>query len=90
MARESVMNPMREFVVGEWVVLKGISRHGKQRIDQHGKEWEVRDTGTFNGIRCISVLSEGETFKLAPGHKIRDMRWIHIKDDPDFEVILND
>ena len=54
------MNPMRDFVVGEWVVLKGISRHGKQRIDQHGKEWQVRD-----------------------------MRWVHINDDPDFVMINN-
>ena len=35
--------------VGQKVLLKGKSRHGKNRIQQHGDLWTVTKLGQFNG-----------------------------------------
>jgi hypothetical protein len=34
---------------GDIVWLEGKSRHGKNRIEQHGNPWTVNAKGKFNG-----------------------------------------
>ena len=38
------------FKKGDWLKLKGITRHGKNRIHQHGEWWEVDAVGTLTGL----------------------------------------
>ena len=61
------------------IVLEGISRHGKNRIHQHGNVWFVDEV---RGDR-MSLTSEHKTFKL--GDKMMyDARWVLLKNDPNF------
>ena len=72
--------------VGTQVILTGISRHGKNRIEQHGNPWTVNAIGSFNGNDAVRMRSENETFNLGQGRKMRDERWVFLKDDPNFWV----
>ena len=38
--------------VGKWVLLKGKTRHGKNRINQHGDMWLIEEVSTFQGQPC--------------------------------------
>lgn len=61
------------------IVLEGISRHGKNRIHQHGNVWFVDEV---RGDR-MSLISEHKTFKL--GDKMmHDARWVLLKNDSNF------
>ena len=75
--------------VGTQVILTGISRHGKNRIEQHGNPWTVNAIGSFNGNDAVRMRSENETFNLGQGRKMRDERWVFLKEDPNctFEVV---
>ena len=74
-------------VVGTWIKLKGISRHGKNRINQHGDKWEVDALGTFNGEPAVRCRSENKTFCVGfKTIKQRDARWVHLKNDKDFVI----
>lgn len=77
------------FKKGDWLKLKGITRHGKNRIQQHGDWWEIDAVGTFNGFPAVLLNSRNETFNIGKGHKSRDQRWVHIKEDKDFEAIAH-
>ncbi len=69
--------------VGKWVLLKGKTRHGKNRIQQHGMEWVVEKVSTFQGQPAMMLRSKNETFKL--GDKMmHDSRWVLLRDDPNF------
>ena len=71
--------------VGTQVVLTGISRHGKNRIAQHGNLWTVTDFRKFNGNDAFHCTSENETFSVGTqGKKIKDGRWVFINQDPNF------
>lgn len=70
--------------VGTVVILTGISRHGKNRIEQHGNPWTVNAIGSFNGNDAVRMRSENETFNLGQGRKMRDERWVFLKEDPNF------
>jgi hypothetical protein len=70
--------------VGTVVVLTGISRHGKNRIEQHGNPWTVNAIGSFNGNDAVRMRSENETFNLGRGRKMHDERWVFLKEDPNF------
>ena len=70
--------------VGTQVVLTGISRHGKNRIEQHGNPWTVNAIGSFNGNDAVRMRSENETFNLGQGRKMHDQRWVFLKEDPNF------
>lgn len=70
--------------VGHKIVLKGKSRHGKQRVDIHGSDWTVNAFGNFNGHDAIRVESQNATFNIGRGKKIRDQRWVFLKEDPNF------
>lgn len=71
---------------GDWIVLKGITRHGKNRVQQHGERWLVNALGTFDGNPAVRVQSENKTFKLGSFGKLtHDQRWVHLKNDKDFD-----
>jgi hypothetical protein len=70
---------------GTQVILTGISRHGKNRIEQHGNPWTVTDTRMFNGNDAFHCTSENETFSVGTqGKKIKDGRWVFLQGDPNF------
>ena len=76
--------------VGTQVILTGISRHGKNRFEQHGNPWTITDLRMFNGNDAFHCTSENETFSVGTqGKKIKDGRWVFINQDPNFtfEVI---
>ena len=70
--------------VGKQVILAGKTRHGKNRIQQHGKLWTVLGVGTFNGRPAMQLQSENKT-EGAKGNKGFDSRWVHLADDNNFE-----
>ena len=75
------------------VILKGISRHGKNRIAQHGSKWFVEKVDKFCGQPAMLLRSENETFAIrGRGNSkqewkttwMHDNRWGLLKYDPDF------
>ena len=75
------------------IKLKGISRHGKNRINQHGSKWFVEKVDKFCGQPAMLLRSENETFAIrGRGNSkqewkttwMHDGRWVLLKDDPDF------
>tara|TARA_A200000159_G_scaffold157617_1_gene173928 strand:- start:517 stop:738 length:222 start_codon:yes stop_codon:yes gene_type:complete len=69
------------FEKGDWVKLKAKTRHGKNRINQHGNHWLVLNVDKFKGQPALSLRSQKQTDK---GHF--DGRWVLIKDDDNFEM----
>lgn len=66
------------------VRLQGITRHGKNRINQHGDVWEVVNcSGKFQGQSAMELKSLHKTFRVG-GESHHDGRWVLIKDDPNF------
>ena len=79
--------------VGRWVLLKGKTRHGKNRINQHGEMWLIERVETFQGQPAMFLRSEKETFAIRgrgnPKEEwkttlIHDNRWVLLRDDPNF------
>lgn len=71
--------------VGTVVILTGISRHGKNRINQHGDVWTVTKLGQFNGNPAFMCESEDATFKRGANlDPIKDSRWVFLNGDPNF------
>tara|TARA_E500000318_G_C3536520_1_gene202799 strand:- start:113 stop:373 length:261 start_codon:yes stop_codon:yes gene_type:complete len=75
------------------VILKGKSRHGKNRIQQHGDQWFVQEVGKFNGEDAMMLRSQDRTFPIRsrgnPNEEwktvhIHDERWVLLKNDPNF------
>lgn len=67
--------------VNDTVVLKGKTRHGKNRIHQHGERWVVKHLGLFNGAPAMLLRSEHKTDKGD-----FDGRWVHLQDDNNFII----
>ena len=66
------------------VMLKGKTRHGKNRINQHGDIWVVENTGTFGGQPAMFLRSLHKT-EGPKDNKDFDTRWILVKKDKDFD-----
>ena len=75
------------------VILKGKSRHGKNRIQQHGDQWFVQEVGKFNGEDAMMLRSQDRTFPIRsrgnPNEEwktvhVHDERWVLLKNDPNF------
>jgi len=62
------------------VRLTGKSKHGKNRIQQHGSTWVVVQRGRFAGRAAFMVASIGNTDRGR-----RDGRWVQIRDDKEFD-----
>tara|TARA_B100000131_G_C17798940_1_gene484613 strand:+ start:358 stop:615 length:258 start_codon:yes stop_codon:yes gene_type:complete len=74
--------------VGDWVLLKGTSRHGKNRVDQHGDVWEVVATeGPRDGVALRSKNKTFNTGGTGDNKWIHDGRWIDQPTDNDFEIL---
>ena len=69
------MIPAEQLKIGNRVLLQGKTRHGKNRLNQHGAFWEIKTVGTFRGQPAVSLQSE---------HKGFDSRWVLLENDPDF------
>ena len=70
--------------IGDFVRLEGKSRHGKNRINQHGDVWEVLDEQLTKLLLSSLEATEG------PKHnKVKDWRWISAVDseDPNFTIV---
>ena len=65
------------------VKLKGKTKHGKQRIKQHGEWWKVE----YEETNKIHLTSLEETFTVKPGLKTTDGRWLDLPTDRDFEIV---
>ena len=70
------------------VTLKGKTRHGKNRIAQHGSKWFVEKVATFQGQPAMMLRSESETFLIRGLDNSKewthDGRWVLLKNDPNF------
>ena len=69
------------FDKGDWVKLKGKTRHGKNRINQHGNHWLVTHVGKFQGQPAVMLRSMKQTDR---GNF--DGRWVQLNDDSNFEM----
>ena len=69
------------FDKGDWVKLTGKTRHGKNRINQHGNHLLVTQVGKFQGQPAVMLRSMKQTDR---GNF--DGRWVHIKDDDNFDL----
>jgi len=75
---------------GDWITLKAKTKHGKDRIAQHGERWLVTDLKDGKAI----LRSENKTFSVRTRdaakteewttHKIHDGRWIDLHNDDNF------
>ena len=50
--------------VGKWILLKGKTRHGKNRINQHGDMWLIESVETFIIMIVIDQLVHFLLFEL--------------------------
>jgi hypothetical protein len=62
------------------VILTGKTRHGKNRIQQHGSEWIVEEV---RGAKMM--LRSLEKTEGPQSNKRFDGRWVSLQDDPNFD-----
>jgi hypothetical protein len=70
--------------IGSVITLKGLSRHGKNRIREKGSQWkvrEVREKVSFN------TPAPGPFLLLDGLGPVRDARWVSLRSDPNFEIV---
>tara|TARA_R110000803_G_scaffold117853_1_gene186298 strand:- start:75 stop:302 length:228 start_codon:yes stop_codon:yes gene_type:complete len=65
------------------IILRGLSKHGKNIINQHGNEWLCIGEKSHLNVAWHRPSDSG--FMLLANST--DMRWIDRKDDIDFEVL---
>lgn len=61
-------------------ILEGKSRKGKNRIREHGSEWELRRSS--EAAQCLDGCPGW--FIFPTNGQLEDSRWIRQHDDPDF------
>jgi hypothetical protein len=67
------------------VRLTGKTKHGKNRVREHGEIWKVKSiTEKVNFPRVIE--GPGPFLFLIPSSGSDDMRWVSEVGDPNFEV----
>lgn len=82
--------------IGRSVILSGKTRHGKNRINQHGDRWKIREVATFLGQPAVHVESMHNTFSIKvrdaaktkewTTKKLKDSRWVHLRNDSNFVI----
>ena len=82
--------------IGRWVILSGKTRHGKNRINQHGDRWKIREVATFLGMPAMHVESMNETFPIRTRDAAKTKEWttkmckvsrrVHLRDDKNFVI----
>lgn len=79
---------MSKFVIGDFIQLKGRSRHGKNRINQFGDKFKVVDIrsslSTTAHRGCVGPFA---FLNCDHPHLLEGSRWISLTDDPDFTVV---
>jgi hypothetical protein len=73
---------------GDTITLEPKTRHGKNRVNEHGADWIVMNTGRFKGQPAVHLRSVDKTFKMGQAWTF-DGRWFLINNDPDFDIIAN-
>ena len=73
---------LRKSNTGQWIRLKGISGHGKNRIREHGDLWLVVHVDTNK----VMLRSRNKTFKVGD-EMHHDGRWIDQGVDKNFEIV---
>ena len=71
---------------GEIIQLKGKTRHGKNRIHQHGDFWIIETDDRFRGQPAWSLRSLEKT-EGPKNNKGFDGRWVLKNNDPNFEIM---
>ena len=64
------------------IILRGKTRHGKCRIEQHGKQWRIMRDAKFRGDDAWLLQSMQKTNRGG-----FDCRWVLKQNDSNFEVI---
>lgn len=73
--------------IGKILILKGKTKKGKDRINQHGKLWKVTEIRPFEDKMRLESLNN--TFKFN-GKMIKDVRWVSthiVTRDENFELV---
>lgn len=65
-----------------FIKLEGKTRSGKNKIINHGSEWEVVQTKE----RVLFSPNAGP-WLLLTSKDTGNVRWIHAKEDPDFQIV---
>ena len=79
------MKKIDDFKVGQVITLKPKTNHAKNRIKQHGSDWEITmlaKTGRFIGLNSMNY-----TWKTHDGKMIPDFRRVDINNDVNFEIV---
>ena len=76
--------------IGDTIILRGKSSHGKNRVNQFGVVWQVKEirdriqTTAHNGVcgpfLSVNAISGLDLFSAST-------RWIALNNDPDFEIV---
>lgn len=74
-------------LLGKTIRLKGLSQKGKNRVKQHGIDWQVfAETDRV----LFAPNAAGPWLYIVPVGALADSaagRWVHANNDKDFEVI---
>ena len=70
---------------GAIIKLKPHSRHGKNRINQHGDRLVVMNVSTFRGQPAVHLRSMDKTFKMGSSW-VFDGRWVLLQNDENFTI----
>lgn len=68
--------------IGQIIILKGISQHGKQRIDQWGEVWIIDSIEMIK----IGIFVKEET-NINSKEVPDSFRWLDVYNDSDMEII---
>lgn len=75
---------------GDWIILEPKTKHGKDRIAQHGNRWLVTELREGKAIlqsknKTFSVRTrDADRTKEWTTRKIHDGRWIDLHNDVNF------
>jgi hypothetical protein len=72
---------MAKFFVGNHLKLRGITRHGKNRIRENGDMWEILAVDGQNSSILATKVS------LMPLSGTGNWRWIDVPEDSDMEIV---
>ena len=70
-----------KFFVGNHLMLRGITRHGKNRIRENGDMWEILAVDGQNSSILATKVS------LMPLSGTGNWRWVDVPDDRDMEIV---
>ena len=85
-----------------FVKLKGKTRHGKNRVSQHGEWWEVDETSHLRGKFRENASAEWKPAEPSKTQHLlwsvgcvcntckkfgQDWRWVEKVNDPNFDII---